>query len=243
MPIEIEGHGTVFTEAEVNKHYVAKVEVRENYVSKADHQKRLDQKQKALDKVSTEATTWKDKYTNDFAKLGELSQKDEMIAALQSKIHQRDDYSALKSAGFPFVKGEDGVEVPDPMILDLFQHSHGKVYGELDEEGRPDQREHFRAWLADEEKGARALPVWNMIPKQQQSTTQQQTTRTTVTVPDTERERQTTTRVQRLTPDQARAAQQQYMQSPDFRRLKPEERRPALDKWRQEHLPQEQASA
>lgn len=114
--------------------------VREHFVPKDEHLKRINAKTAQLDEARSRMMEIEQQ-------LGELRGASDSLAELRGELRRRDDLDAFRRAGLGNSDGDI-----DEGLIDLFRYAHGKSIGEEDEIDDRDQ--HFRDWLNDPEGAA-----------------------------------------------------------------------------------------
>ncbi len=219
MPIETTEHGTVYTQAEIDREFVARSKVREEYVPKADHLRRLESKNERINALQGDLVSAR-------ASVSESSTYVDRIAELEDKLHAQTDRAVFADLGLLDAEG-----APDEAKLRHFRWVFDDHVAAL-EAPPEDKRAAFREWIAAED-GARADALLaGMLSAPAPTTAQPVAPRTPAPpVPPA----QPAARTSSLTPAQLEDA---TLKSPEFMRefraLTPEGRAAKLQELRQQ---------
>jgi hypothetical protein len=142
MPIETTEHGTVYTQAEIDREFVARAKVRDEYVPKADHLRRLESKNERINALQGDLVSVR-------ASVSESSTYVDRIAELEDRLHAQTDRGVYADLGLLDAEG-----TPDEAKLRHFRWVFDDHVSTLDAPPE-DKRAAFREWLRADD-GARA---------------------------------------------------------------------------------------
>ena len=98
MPIETTEHGTVYTQAEIDREFVARAKVRDEYVPKADHLRRLESKNERINALQGDLVSVR-------ASVSESSTYVDRIAELEDRLHAQTDRGVYADLGLLDAEG------------------------------------------------------------------------------------------------------------------------------------------
>jgi hypothetical protein len=151
MPINVEGHGLVYTEAEVKEGFVPSAVVRADYVPKEGKDGFKDR----LQAKDAQITNLTNRWLEAQPKLTGFEGLQARLAEYEQRDAQRRDTETYTQAGLK--PAEDGSF--DAGLIDLLRTRHGQVFSALDDAAKGDATadDHFRAWLTADD-GLKADP-------------------------------------------------------------------------------------